>query len=258
MENKNYLISNIEKLGLNADEQSIKLIEIFYSELIEWNKKTNLTRITDEKDFIDKHILDSLSCEKTIKKLMHNSIVSGAVKRQDIKVIDIGTGAGFPLLPLWFFNRDISITLVDSVNKKLDFIRHFLKVAKENFPDLNIEKVNIVHSRAEDLAGDKNHREKYDIIVSRALSRLSSLIEMAMPFLKKDGVFLALKSAEIDEEVKEASKINSLIGGGEIKVEKFQLLDTELMRSFVIIKKVKKTSEDFPRRAGLAQKSPII
>lgn len=249
MENIDYLVKNIEKLGIKTNEQNIKLIEIFYNELIEWNKKTNLTRIIDEKDFIEKHILDSLSCHKEVQSRLNEN---------NNKVIDIGTGAGFPLLPLWFFYQDLEITLVDSVNKKLDFIRHFLNVSKEQFKDLNIEKVSIIHSRAEDLAKDKSHREKYNIILSRALSRLSSLIELAMPFVKKDGYFIALKSYDIDEEAKEAQKINKEIGGGEIQVNKFQLLDTELMRSFVIIKKVKNTNNNFPRKAGMAQKTPII
>lgn len=248
MEHKNYLIENIEKLNLKYNEQNIKLIEIFYNELVEWNKKTNLTRITDEKDFIEKHIIDSLSCFKEVEKRVSSNS----------KIIDIGTGAGFPLLPLWFFYPDYQITLVDSVNKKLDFIRHFLNIAKENFPDLDIANVNIVHSRAEDLAKDKNYRESFDLILSRALSRLSSLIELAMPFIKKDGYFIALKSFEIDEEISEAQKINKMIGGGDIELEKFKLLDTDLMRSFVIIRKIKNTNNQFPRKAGLAQKSPII
>lgn len=248
MEHINYLITSIQKLGLETNDKNIRLIEIFYHELIEWNKKTNLTRITDEKDFIEKHILDSLSCHKElINRIDKNT-----------RIIDIGTGAGFPLLPLWFFYQDIDITLVDSVNKKLDFIRHFLNIAKNEFNDLDIEKVHIIHSRAEDLAKDKNHREKYNLILSRALSRLSSLIELAMPFIKKDGFFIALKSFEIDEEVQEAQKINKLIGGGDIQVEKFKLLDTELMRSFIIIKKIKNITNDFPRKAGMAQKNPII
>lgn len=248
MEHKNYLIEKIEKLGLKTNEQNIKLIEIFYNELVEWNKKTNLTRIIDEKDFIEKHILDSLSCFKEVEK----------VTNPNSKIIDIGTGAGFPLLPLWFFYPDYEITLVDSVNKKLEFIRHFLNVAKENFENLDINKVNVVHSRAEDLAKDKDYREKYDVILSRALSRLSSLVELAMPFIKKDGYFIALKSFEIDEEAKEAEKIVKMTGGGNIDINKFTLLDTDLMRSFVIIRKIKNISKDFPRKAGLAQKTPII
>lgn len=248
MEHKNYLIEKIERLGLKTNEQNIKLIEIFYNELVEWNKKTNLTRIIDEKDFIEKHIIDSLSCFKEVEK----------VTKPNSKIIDIGTGAGFPLLPLWFFYPDYEITLVDSVNKKLEFIRHFLNVAKENFQNLDINKVNVVHSRAEDLAKDKDYREKYDVILSRALSRLSSLVELAMPFIKKDGYFIALKSFEIDEEAKEAEKIVKMTGGGNIEINKFTLLDTDLMRSFVIIRKIKNISKDFPRKAGLAQKNPII
>lgn len=248
MENKNYLIENIEKLGLQTNSQNIELIDLFYHELLKWNEKTNLTRIVDEKDFIDKHILDSLSCKKVLD----------TVYRKDLKVIDIGTGAGFPLLPLWFFYQEMEITLVDSVNKKLEFIRHFLNVAKENFPDLDISKVKVVHSRAEDLGKDKLYKSQYDLIVSRALSRLASLIELAMPFVKVDGLFLAMKGHEIEEEVQEAEKVNQMIGGGQINIDKFPLLDTELMRSFITIKKITKTSPYFPRRPGMAQKTPIV
>ncbi len=248
MNEKDYLIENIKKLGYECKDSNIELIELFYDELIEWNKKVNLTRITDEKDFIDKHILDSLSCKKVIDKIL----------KDNFKVIDIGTGAGFPLLPLWFFYSDIQITLVDSVNKKLDFIRHFLKVAKEKFEDLDISKVKVIHSRAEDLALDKEHREKYDLIVSRALSKLPSLVELAMPFIKVGGLFLAMKVYEVEEEAQGAEKITRLIGGDIIEIDKFQLLDTDLMRSFVMITKKLKTNRNFPRKAGLAQKSPII
>ena len=248
MEHKDYLIEKIEKLGFTENSQNIELIELFYNELIEWNKKVNLTRIVDEKDFIDKHILDSLSCKKVLDKILTD----------DLKVIDIGTGAGFPLLPLWFFYQNIQITLVDAVNKKLEFIRHFLKVAKEQFPDLDIGKIQVIHSRAEDLAKDKNHREKYDLIVSRALSKLPSLIELAMPFIKMNGLFLAMKIHEIEEEVGESQKVTKMMGGGEINIDKFELLDIGLMRSFVTIEKIAKMPGYFPRKSGIAQKNPII
>ena len=248
-ENGNYLKESLKKLGFAPSDEHIALFNLFYDELIKWNEHTNLTRITEEKEFIDKHLLDSLSSIKA---------VSPEQAEKPLKVIDIGTGAGFPLLPLWFFYPHWQITLLDSVKKKLDFISHFSKTAIESFPVLSAKNIKIIHARAEDLAANKEHREKYDIIFSRAVARLTSLIELSLPFIKTGGAFVGMKGGDIDAEIQEAEKVTGKTGGQLSETIKFDLLETGLSRSLVIIKKISKTPPDFPRKAGMAQKTPII
>jgi len=244
-ENIEYLKLGLDNLSLTYNDEKIAIIEDFYNDLIEFNTHTNLTRILDEKDFIDKHFFDSLSALKVLDE------------NKNLKIIDIGTGAGFPLMPLLIFYPEIEATFVDSVNKKLDFIRNFSEklVSKYNFKKENIK---IVHSRAEDLAKDKNFREKYDVVISRAVSKLASLTELNMPFIKKQGSFIAMKSYDCDEELKEAEKIIKLIGGEFDKCLKFDLIGNEIKRALIVIKKLNTTPNIFPRKSGFAQKDPII
>ena len=248
-ETEEYFIESIKQLGLIAKKEHLDLFALFYHELIKWNSHTNLTRITEEKDFIEKHLLDSLSCIKALD-------ISNAEKK--LKVIDIGTGAGFPLLPLLFFFPQWKITLVDSVNKKLEFIKHFTNLATENFSNLKKENIEIVHSRAEDLAKSKSYRENFDLCISRAVAKLVSLSELCMPFIKINGTFIAMKGPDIDEEIKEAKKVIILLGGKIDSIVKFELLNTGLNRAIISVKKIKKTNSDFPRKPGMAQKAPII
>jgi 16S rRNA (guanine527-N7)-methyltransferase len=247
-ENEIYFTENLIKLGYSPDREHLEIFNLFYDELIKWNEHTNLTRITEEREFIDKHLLDSLSCIKAIEKTF---------AEKPLKVIDIGTGAGFPLLPLWFFYPHWKITLLDSVKKKLDFISHFTKIASEKYPQIKAENIEIIHSRAEDLAKNKPHREKFDIIFSRAVAPLVSLVELSLPFIRINGLFIGMKSADIDEEVSQAKKITGKTGGQIGDISKFDLLETGLKRSLVVIKKIKATPAEFPRKTGLAQKSPI-
>jgi 16S rRNA (guanine527-N7)-methyltransferase len=249
LKNEKYFIENVEKLGFKPENYHIELFRLFYDELLKWNEHTNLTRITEEKEFIDKHLLDSLSCIKAIDKELAG---------KPLKVIDIGTGAGFPLLPLWFFYPHWKITLLDSVKKKLNFIGHFSEIAIEKYPQLKAENIEIIHSRAEDLAKDKAYREKYDIIFSRAVASLASLVELSLPFVKINGNFIGMKSADVGPEVAEAKNIIRRIGGQHTDTITFELLETGLQRALVIIKKVKATPADFPRKAGMAQKNPLI
>lgn len=246
---RTYFSEQLQNLGYQISEKQLDLFQLFYEELIKWNSHTNLTRITEEKEFIDKHLLDSLSAKKAL---------SDELSSKSLKVIDIGTGAGFPVLPLWFMFPDWKICLLDSVKKKLDFIHNFVKIASEKYDFIKLENVEIVHSRAEDLAKNNKYRENYDIIFSRAVSRLSSLVELSMPFIKVDGQFIGMKSFEIEEELNESERIIKLSGGKFSKLLKFELLNTGMNRSLVIIDKIKKTPKDFPRKAGLAQKQPII
>ena len=241
-----YLEKSLSKLGIESNESTLSLFNNLYKDLIIWNEHTNLTRIIDERDFIDKHLLDSLSCIKIIDK-----------KDTSLKIIDIGTGAGFPLLPLWIVFPHWKITLVDSVKKKLNFIESFYNkhMKPHGYKESNI---SIIHSRAEDLAKDFVYRDNYDLVISRAVAYLPTLVELCMPFVKVNGTFLAMKSSEVDKELTESKKIISLLGSKVLKVEKFDLLETDLKRSLVSIKKEKATTKDFPRKAGEAKRVPII
>lgn len=243
-ENINYLKASLEELKITFNEEKIAIILDFYNDLIEFNSHTNLTRIIDEKYFIDKHLIDSLS-------------IANFIEKKSSSIIDIGTGAGFPLMPLLIFYPEIKATFVDSVNKKLDFSRNFIKKLNEKY-NFNTKNISVIHSRAEDLAKSTAFREKFDIVVSRGVSKFVSLTELNMPFIKKHGLFLAMKLDEVETELEEASKIIELTGGKVLKVEKFSLPQTELKRSLTIIEKIKTTPKDFPRKAGLAQKEPII
>ncbi len=248
-ENEIYFIESLKKLGFNPEEYHIELFRLFYSELLKWNEHTNLTRITEEREFIDKHLLDSLSCIKAIDKNLSGN---------KIKVIDIGTGAGFPILPLWFFFPHWKITLLDSVKKKLDFISHFTRIVMEKYSQFKAENIEIKHARAEELAKDRAYREKYDIIFSRAVASLPSLVELSLPFISVNSIFIGMKSADIDQEVAEAKKIISKTGGKVVDIIKFELLETGLNRSLIVVKKIKATPAEFPRKTGMAQKNPII
>lgn len=244
-ENIDYLIEGIKKLEITPHEKTIEILLRFYEELLKFNAHTNLTRIIDEKDFIDKHLFDSLSCIRALPE------------SKDFKIIDIGTGGGFPLMPLWIFFPEMKVTFVDSINKKLDFTRQFSTILIEEY-GFKKENITITHSRAEDLARNKAHKEKYDVVVSRGVSKLPSLIELNAPFVKVDGLFIAMKLFEVDEELAQAAKIIEITSLELVNTIKFELLDTGLMRALVLFKKLKTLNPKFPRRAGLAQKEPII
>jgi len=249
LELKTYLSDNLKELGLSVEEIHIELIELLYDEMIAYNAHTNLTRITDAREFIDKHILDSLSSIKAFDKDSFD---------KELKIIDIGTGAGFPALPLWFFFKNWNFMLIDSSRKKINFIEEFLQKAEEKFEFLNLDNIHVMSIRAEDLAREKEHREKYDIVINRAVSKLVSVIELSMPFLKVNGNFIAMKSFEVEDEILESKKVLIETGGKLSENIKFELLNTGLKRSFVIIKKFKVSSSNYPRRTGLAQNNPII
>lgn len=214
------------------------LIPNFYdymNGIIKWNEKINLTSITDPKEFIVKHFIDSLSILEYMK--------SGD------KVIDIGTGAGFPGMPLKIASRRLKVTLVDSVNKKLNAIR-------EITDEMGIRDVEIVHGRAEDLGNNKEYREKFDIATTRAVSNLSTLAEYMLPLLKIGGKAICMKGPNYEEELKEADKAIKTLGGKLEKIDNLKI-SGELERNIIIILKIRPTPSGFPRTQGKPLKSPI-
>ena len=210
----------------------------YYELLVEWNKVMNLTGITELQEVLTKHFLDSLSIVKAVDM--------GKIHT----CIDVGTGAGFPGIPLKIVFPELRVTLLDSLNKRVIWL-------KEVCTDLGLEGICFVHGRAEDIGRQAEHREMYDLCVSRAVANLSSLSEYCMPFVKVGGYFIPYKSGEIDEELNQAKKAIGILGGKLKSVEKFVLPGTDAARSLVMIEKVKPVSKKYPRKAGLPTKEPL-
>jgi len=229
----------LEKLNINLSNDQYKQFELYYQTLIEWNKIMNLTAITQYDEVVIKHFADSLS------------IVKVCDVEQKMKVIDIGTGAGFPGIPLKIAFPNLEIVLVDSLNKRVKFLNEIINL-------LGLQGITALHGRAEDYAKRIEYRESFDLCVSRAVANLATLSEYCIPYIRVGGIFISYKSGRIDEEVDNSKKIVDILGGRLDKLEKFSLLDTEIERSFVKIKKISKTPNIYPRKAGLPAKEPIL
>ena len=229
-------IEEAKKINITFTEKQLEQFRIYYEMLVEKNKVMNLTGITEWDEVLEKHFLDSIS------------IIRAIDISQNIFVLDIGTGAGFPGIPLKIAFPNLQITLADSLNKRVLFLQEVIDALK-------LEGIEAVHSRAEDLARDKNYREQYDLVVSRAVANLSTLSEYCLPFVKIGGQFISYKSGDIEEEVV-ASKSAVFLLGGKIKdTVKFEL--GESGRSFVLIDKTKGTPKTYPRKAGTPSKKPL-
>lgn len=229
-------IEEANKINITFTERQLEQFRIYYEMLIEKNKVMNLTGITEWDEVLEKHFLDSISLIRAINL------------SQNISVLDMGTGAGFPGIPLKIAFPNLKITLADSLNKRVLFLQEVIDTLK-------LEGIEAIHGRAEDLARDKNYREQYDLVVSRAVANLSTLSEYCLPFVKIGGQFISYKSGEIEEEVS-ASKSAVFLLGGKIKdTVKFEL--GESGRSFVLIDKTKGTPKTYPRKAGTPSKKPL-
>lgn len=230
------LEEKLKLIDINISETEIENFKIYMELLLEWNEKINLTAITNEDDMILKHFIDSL----TIKKYMS----------ENEKIIDIGTGAGFPGIPLAIMNKNNEITLMDSLNKRIVFLNDVID-------KLKLTNVKAIHSRAEELARNKTYREKYDVAVSRAVANLSTLVEYMLPFVSVGGKCICMKGPNIEEELKNAKNAIKELGGEIIKIENFKLPESDNERNIVIIKKIKETSSKYPRKSGTPSKEPI-
>ena len=229
-------LKGLEELHIQLTEEQIQQFIKYYEMLVEKNKVMNLTSITEFDEVIEKHFLDSLSLIKVYDL------------KKDISVLDMGTGAGFPGIPLKIAFPELKVTLADSLNKRILFLQ-------EVIDELHLEKIEAVHARAEELGKNKAYREMYDLVVSRAVANLSSLEEYCVPFVKIGGNFISYKSGEIEEEVANAKNATFLLGGKVKDVYKFDLYEQK--RSFVIIEKVKGTPKTYPRKAGTPTKTPL-
>lgn len=236
MDNKFY--EKLKALGVELTDRQYEQFDQYYELLVEWNKVMNLTGITEYDEVNEKHFVDSISL---VKVLNLDSVEN---------VIDVGTGAGFPGIPLKIAFPHLKITLLDSLNKRINFLNEVIE-------QLGLEEIHTIHGRAEDFARKEEHRESYDLCVSRAVANLSTLSEYCLPYVKVGGQFISYKSGEIEDEVKEAKTAVKILGGKETEIVKFQLPGTDINRSFVKISKIKNTGKKFPRRSGLPSKEPI-
>lgn len=219
-------------------EYDYKEFEKFYEILIEGNKRTDLTTIVEKEEVDIKHFLDSMTAFMIPEF------------REDKRLIDLGTGAGFPAIPLKIVNPQLDITLLDGLNKRLIFLEEVIE-------KMNFNKIRTFHSRGEDAGKDKKYREKYDIAVSRAVSRLNKLVELTLPLVKPGGIFLAMKGPDMGEELDEARNAITLLGGRVRDVIEFELTEGDNGRTLVVIEKIKSTPAKYPRNYGQIKNKPL-
>jgi 16S rRNA (guanine527-N7)-methyltransferase len=234
------LRKELNLLSIELKENQINQFYNYFELLVEWNKFMNLTTIIEMDEVITKHFVDSLSLIKAM----------GDIGTKDYKIIDVGTGAGFPGIPLKIAFPDLRITLMDSLNKRINFLNEVIN-------SLGLERIGAIHGRAEDLGRDPLHREQYDFCVSRAVANLSTLSEYCMPFVKVGGNFIPYKSGKIEEELGAAKHAIFLLGGSVEEVKTFLLPGTDAERSLVKIVKNNGISKKYPRKAGLPSKEPL-
>lgn len=228
-------IEECERNNINIESVDIEKFYNYMLGIIDWNDKINVTAITDKKEFLVKHFIDSLTISRFVE--------------DGKRLIDIGTGAGFPGIPLKIAYPNMQVTLIDSVNKKLNVIR-------EVSNNIKLDKLEIIHSRAEDLANNPKYREQYDYVTTRAVSNLSTISEYMIPFLKIGGKAICMKGPNYEEELKEAEKAINILGG---KIERIEnlLISGEIERNIIIISKIKSTPNKYPRGQGKPLKEPI-
>lgn len=226
--------SQLSYIKIDLDNNQIKKLYDYMVNLIEWNQKINLTAIRNEKDIILKHFIDSISAHKYI---------------EGTKLLDVGSGAGFPGIPLKIQNNDLEITLIDSVNKKVNFM-------KGTIQKLSLKKIEAIHVRAEELARDEQYREKFDSVISRAVANLSTLVEYMLPFVKVNGICICMKGPNLDEELQKAKHAIKLLGGELEKIINYNI-DDENNRNIIIIRKIKSTEQTYPRKFGKPLKEPL-
>ncbi|BAM23896.1 16S rRNA (guanine(527)-N(7))-methyltransferase RsmG [Streptococcus intermedius] len=220
-----------------TDRQQMQF-ERYFELLVEWNKKINLTAITEKKEVYLKHFYDSIA-----------PILQGRIKNQNIKLLDIGAGAGFPSLPMKILYPALDVTVIDSLNKRILFLNHLAD-------ELDLEKVHFYHGRAEDFAQDKDFRAQFDIVTARAVARMQILAELTIPFLKVGGRLLALKATNAPEELMEANNALSLLFSKVKENSSYQLPNGD-PRYITIVDKKKETPNKYPRKAGIPNKRPL-
>ena len=224
-------------INVEINDEEINEFSIYMDLLLEWNEKINLTAITEKNEIILKHFIDSLTIYKYIK--------------ENDKIADVGTGAGFPGIPLAIMKNKNEVNLVDSLNKRINFLNEVIQ-------KIELENVMAIHSRAEDLGKDKKYREKFDIVTSRAVANLTVLVEYLLPLVDVGGYCICMKGPNIEEELNQSKFAIRTLGGKIEKVEKIILPDSDFERNIVIIKKEQYTDKRYPRKAGMPLKNPLL
>lgn len=227
---------HLNSISIKLEEKQIKQFYDYMNLLIEWNKKINLTAIIEPKEIILKHFVDSLTISKYIN--------------QKSTLIDVGTGAGFPGIPLKIFRNDLEITLVDSLNKRIKFLDDVIK-------KLNLDNIKTVHGRVEEIGRNKEYREKFDYATSRAVANIATLSEYLIPLIKTNGKCIYMKGPDTKDELKKGEKAISVLGGNMVNKVEFELPYSKIKRTIIIIEKIKNTPIIYPRKAGTPSKEPI-
>ncbi len=233
------LVDGCRQLNIELSDEQIRQFICYYEMMTEKNKVMNLTAITEWKEVLTRHFLDSLLVCRVVD-------LSG----KSLTVLDLGTGAGFPGIPLKIAFPQLRVTLADSLNKRIVFLNEVIEA-------LQLKEISAVHARAEELGHRKEYREKYDLVVSRAVANLSSLSEYCIPFVRTGGRFISYKSTNIDTEYQDSKRAFLILGGRSEGVKTLPLPETDLERSFVIVDKVKATPLKYPRKAGTPSREPL-
>lgn len=235
-----FLKEKMKDAGFELSEKQTRKFMDYYELLIAWNEKMNLTAITEFEDVVIKHFVDSVMIGK--KFLWDENLT--------LRIMDLGTGAGFPGIPIKIMYPGMQVLLMDSLNKRIRFL-------DEVIVRLSLEKVSTLHARAEESGRKEEYREQYDICVSRAVAQLSSLAEFCLPFVKKGGCFISYKGGNVEEELQNAKKAIAVLGGKTGRIEKFVLPGSDMERSLICIEKVKETPKKYPRQGGKPLKEPL-
>ncbi|WP_347106735.1 16S rRNA (guanine(527)-N(7))-methyltransferase RsmG [Lactobacillus paragasseri] len=238
--NPEIFAEELANYGFKLSSKQKEQFATYYNKLIEFNKKVNLTRITDKNEVYLKHFFDSIT-----PLLEFSDLFKG-----EKSLCDVGAGAGFPSLPIKILCPDLSITIVDSLGKRLKFLDELVS-------DLSLDKVTLVHSRAEDAGQNKNLREKFDLVTGRAVARMSVLSEYCLPLAKVDEYLVALKGPKAQDELAEAKNAIEVLGGSVKEVKELMLPDTDDERTLIVVKKVKATPKKYPRQAGTPNRKPL-
>ena len=238
MNNLEILKAGIEGFNLEASDEKLEKLKKYREILVEWNKVMNLTGIEEEREVFIKHFLDSIS-----------AVTNGYIN-DNVSLIDVGTGAGFPGMPLKICLDNLQLTLLDSLNKRINFLNLVVR-------ELGLKNVKTIHSRAEDGARKPELREKFDVATSRAVANMAVLSEFCMPYVKKDGYFVALKGPAIDEELENGSNAIKILGGELQGIIEISIEETDLKHNIVEVKKVKNCPKTYPRKAGTVNKKPL-
>jgi 16S rRNA (guanine527-N7)-methyltransferase len=233
------LLDSAAKLGISLSTPQLQQFEVYYKELVSWNERVNLTAITDYQDVQLKHFLDSLTAASVSDLTL------------PLTVLDVGTGAGFPGIPLKIIFPSLQMTLLEATAKKTVFLKHLIAV-------LGVSNVAVIAGRAEEIAHQPQYRESFDLVLSRAVAPLPALVELTVPFCKISGKFVALKKGEISQELAQSQKVVDIMGGILKETRKIELKEFEDQRCLVIIDKLKPTPARYPRRAGMPEKRPML